>query len=171
LNIHGGLSIPWRQRRMAEISGQWSRASAGPTPAGAGASALNIRPVPSKRRRWRCLAASTRADGACSKEQVRRLTQALVGELFVRLSEPASTRGISMWMLSDPQSRIGAVQERAGDAANQERVRLVAADHRVAAGALMYLVTTQNTGFRCPSASCCQSRPEASMHGTGDHVR
>jgi hypothetical protein len=37
-------------------------------------------------------------------EQVRWFAQPLVGQLFIRLADPASTRGTSMWMLSDRRS-------------------------------------------------------------------
>jgi hypothetical protein len=38
------------------------------------------------------------------EEQVRRLANPVVGQLFIRLAEPASTRGTAMWMLSDQRS-------------------------------------------------------------------
>ena len=57
---------------------------------------------PSKRRRWRSRAASTRVWMApVLMEQVRGLAQAVIRQLFVRLAEPASTRETSMWMSSD----------------------------------------------------------------------
>ena len=62
---------------QASSTGQWSRTSAGLTPADAGASALDIRPVPSKR--CRCRDASTRSRMVpVLEEQVRGLAQALV---------------------------------------------------------------------------------------------
>jgi len=45
------------------------------------------------------------------------------------------TRGTSMWMLSDPRTRIGAVQQRVRDAL------LIAADHHIATSALFDRVT------------------------------
>jgi hypothetical protein len=79
--------------------------------------------------------------------------QTFVGQLFV-----FHARHVDVDVV---RSKIGAVQQGAGDAADPPGVGLVAAHHGMGAGALMDMVTVQKPGSPCPHVLCCQVRPEA----------
>ena len=124
-----GCFIAARSRLApASSTPQNSRTSAGPM------SALDISPVPPKRCRWRSRAASTRTWMVpVLEEQVRRLAHPLIRQLFVLDAGYVHVD-------------VDAIQQRAGDAL------LVAADHRIGAGALFdrVAVPTAGTGVHGP---------------------
>jgi hypothetical protein len=107
----------------------------GPQP-GAGARG-RLRPAPG----W-CLFLRNRFDGSPRRSS----------DSFSSDSEPASARGTSMW---PSVCRCGSAGGRR--CGGRLRVRLVAADHGVGAGALMYLVTIRNRGFPSPLALSCRN--------------